>query len=61
MKQEDRLIFAITDISPIKFTCISFLYELHNPNSLISQDKYIKDYTVLRHNVSVNTHINDFG
>lgn len=37
-----------------------FLYE-HNPNSLILQHKYIKDYIVLRHNIIVNTYVNGFG
>ena len=60
MKKENRLIFVITDTSSINVACISFLYELHNPNSLISQDKYIKDNTVLRHNVSVSAYINGF-
>lgn len=61
MKKEDRLIFVITDISSSKFACISFLYELHNPTSLISQDKYIEDYIVLRHNVVSILNINGIG
>lgn len=61
MKKEDRLIFVTTGISSIEFTCIGLLYELQSPTSLIAQDKYNKDYTVLRHNVSVNTYINGFG